>query len=66
MKLKAFFIAMITMMICFVPAQVLAAAVEHGDEAASSEPSGLLVTTLTILSIVTMIYLIYLEIRDNG
>ncbi|MCK0472069.1 hypothetical protein [Halalkalibacter sp. APA_J-10(15)] len=66
MKLKWILSTAIIMLICMVPAQVLAAAAENGDEAASSEPSGLLVVSLTILSIVTMIYLIYLEIRDNG
>ncbi len=65
-EVKNVFIAMITTLICLVPVQVFAAAVEHGDEAAKSEPSGLIVTALTILSIVTMVYLVYLEIRDNG
>ncbi|GAE34611.1 hypothetical protein [Halalkalibacter akibai] len=49
-----------------VPGQVLAAGGGGAEDAAHAEPSGLLMVTLTILSILTLIVMAFFSFRDNG
>ncbi|MCL7745963.1 hypothetical protein [Halalkalibacter alkaliphilus] len=48
-----------------LPVQVLGAG-GGSEEAASSEPSGMLVLALTIMSILTLVTMIFYSFRDNG
>ena len=48
-----------------VPFQVALAA-GSAEEAAHAEPSGMLITLLTIMSFATLIVMIYFSFRDNG
>ncbi|MFC0559934.1 hypothetical protein [Halalkalibacter alkalisediminis] len=57
-----------TMVLAFVivPGQILAAGGGGAEDAAHAEPSGLLLATLTIMSILTMVVMIFFSFRDNG
>ncbi len=55
----------ITTLLFVLPTQVLGAGGGNG-EAASSEPSGMLVLALTLMSILTIITMIFFSFRDNG
>ncbi|MBP3950640.1 hypothetical protein [Bacillus suaedae] len=65
MKLKWSAITAIFVTMLFIPIQVLAAG-GGAAEGAHEEPSGLLMTSLIILSFATLIFLVFLELRDNG
>ncbi|ARK30359.1 hypothetical protein [Halalkalibacter krulwichiae] len=47
------------------PGQILAAG-GGAEDAAHAEPSGLLLATLTIMSILTLVVMIFFSFRDNG
>lgn len=46
-----------------VPISALA---EDVGEEVAAEPSGILVTFLTVMALATIVYMIYLCVRDNG
>jgi hypothetical protein len=54
-----------TLIFLLVPTQVLGAG-SGAEEAAHGEPSGMLLTSLTLLSILTLIIMIVFSFRDNG
>lgn len=53
--------------VLLIPAtSILAAGGGGGEEAAHAEPVGMVYYVLATLSFLTIIYMIYLSIRDNG
>ncbi|KHF40290.1 hypothetical protein [Halalkalibacter okhensis] len=66
MKKKISLVTAVLFVLFLLPAQVLGAGGGGAEEAASSEPSGMLVLALTIMSILTLITMIFFSFRDNG
>lgn len=44
----------------------ISAFAEDVGEEVAAEPSGILVTFLTVMALATIVYMIYLCVRDNG
>lgn len=49
----------------FVPMMALAAG-DAAEEAAHAEPSPLFITILAVLSFVTIVYMVFLTVKDHG
>lgn len=59
-------VSAIVLALAIVPGQILAAGGGGAEEAAHAEPSGLLLTSLIIMSILTLVVMIFFSFRDNG
>ncbi len=59
-------VSIIVFALVIIPGQILAAGGGGAEEAAHAEPSGLLLAALTIMSILTLVVMIFFSFRDNG